>query len=391
MNRLLLIAVFALLIGFEPKAQTVEVDGYVKDMQTFWNAKGMPSMSNNLIHNRLNFSAYFDKGFSFKAGMRNRLVWGDFLRIGSFLGDEYSFDYGKLLVDNSGFVNASWNVINQSPDYVLNTTFDRFYLDYSSGDWQVTIGRQRINWGMNLVWNPNDVFNAYSFFDFDYEERPGTDAVRVQYYTGTASSVEMVYKIAEKWDEMSLAGLWRVNAGGYDIQLLGGKMQSDFVVGAGWNGEFNGAGFRGEATLFHNEKSSEGKNTQLVSSISADYMFQNSVYCQLGVLYNSAGATDSVGTRSNYLLTTGLSAKNLSFARWSLFAQASYPLSPLLSADMAAIVNPLDGSFFVSPSLRYSLADNVEVNLMGQLFAGETATEFGGYGQLIHLRLKVSF
>ena len=36
-----------------------------------------------------------------------------------------------------------------------------------------TAGRQRINWGQTFVWNVNDVFNAYSYFDFDYKERPG--------------------------------------------------------------------------------------------------------------------------------------------------------------------------------------------------------------------------
>lgn len=391
MNRIFLSLIFVFFLGVEPKAQTIEVDGYVKDMQTFWNAEGMPALSNNLIHNRLNFGAYFTHGFSFKAGMRNRLVWGDFLRIGSFLGDEYAFDYGNMLVDKSGYIKASWNVVDRSPDYVLNTTFDRFYLDYSSGNWQITLGRQRINWGVNLVWNPNDIFNAYSFFDFDYEERPGTDALRVQYYTGPASSVELVYKIDDTWSDMSMAGLWRVNTGGYDFQLLGGKMQSDYVVGAGLNGEIKGAGIRGEGTLFCNNEEVAGVNTQFVASFSTDYMFTNSLYVHVGALYNSAGATDSVGVRSNYLLSNELSVKNLSFSRWSLFVQGSYPLSPLVSADIAGIINPIDGSFFVSPSFRYSLADNVELSLMGQLFAGDPTTEFGEYGQLFYLRLKVSF
>jgi hypothetical protein len=70
------------------------------------------------------------------------------------------------------------------------------YLDYTAGKWQFRVGRQRINWGVNLVWNPNDVFNSFSYFDFDYEERPGSDAVRVQYYTGTTSSASWFTKQA---------------------------------------------------------------------------------------------------------------------------------------------------------------------------------------------------
>lgn len=33
-----------------------------------------------------------------------------------------------------------------------------------------------------MAWNPNDWFNTYNYFDFDYEERPGTDAIRVRVY-----------------------------------------------------------------------------------------------------------------------------------------------------------------------------------------------------------------
>ena len=55
------------------------------------------------------------------------------------------------------------------------------------------IGRQRINWGVNLAWNPNDLFNAYSLIDFDYQERPGSDAIRFQYYMGDLSVLNLQY------------------------------------------------------------------------------------------------------------------------------------------------------------------------------------------------------
>ena len=84
------------------------------------------------------------------------------------------------------------------PDSVVfNTTIDRVFLEYNKNDWEVRVGRQRINWGINLAWNPNDVFNAYSFFDFDYEERPGSDAIRIRKYTGIASSVELAANITD--------------------------------------------------------------------------------------------------------------------------------------------------------------------------------------------------
>ena len=70
------------------------------------------------------------------------------------------------------------------------------------------IGRQRINWGVNLAWNPNDLFNAYSLIDFDYQERSGVDAIRFQYYTGEMSSIEFAIQPGENIDKSIIAALF---------------------------------------------------------------------------------------------------------------------------------------------------------------------------------------
>lgn len=366
------------------------MDGYLKDMQTLWKLKNTPVISNNLIHNRLNFNYYASDKITIHAGVRNRLTWGDFLKLGNMFEGNNTFDYAAIMKENNGYFDLSWNIVDESPDFILNTTIDRLYIDYASGDWQVTIGRQRINWGVNLVWNPNDIFNAFSYFDFDYEERPGIDAIRIQYYTSYASSLEVVYQLEESFDKMSMAGLWRFNALSYDFQILSGKMRQDLVLGGGWAGDIKGAGFRGEGTLFYNPDASTTKGIQFVGSLSADYMFSKGLYVHAGILYNSKGRTGSF-QNVNYLLNTDLSPKTLSFARWSLFTQVSYPLSPILNADLACIINPLDGSFFLSPSIRWNMAQNIDLSFVGQLFDGTADAEFGSIGHLINIRFKYSF
>ncbi len=89
---------------------------------------------------------------------------------------------------------------------------------------QVTLGRQRINWGQTFVWNPNDIFNAYSYFDFDYIERPGSDAVRLQYFPSSSSVAEFAVKVDDE-NDITAAGLYRFNKWGYDIQFLAGLCQ----------------------------------------------------------------------------------------------------------------------------------------------------------------------
>ena len=141
-------------------------------------------------------------------------------------------------------------LIAKGPSFLLHSTIDRASIDYTRGKWQVTLGRQRINWGLNMVWNPNDIFNAYSYFDFDYEESPGTDAVRVQYYLNSTSSAEIAYKPGKNANEMIAAGLYRFTKGSYDIQALAGMVETDYVLGGGWSGVLGQAGFNGEISAF---------------------------------------------------------------------------------------------------------------------------------------------
>jgi len=69
----------------------------------------------------------------------------------------------------------------------------------------------------------------------------------------------------------------------------------------------------------------------------------------------------------------------------------SNPITPSLSGSFSEILNPSDGSFYVGPALTYSLLNNLELMITGQLFFGDAGTEFGDIGQIVFGRLKWSF
>ncbi len=157
--------------------------------------------------------------------------------------------YAASVAADQGWVDMSWNILNEQ-SFFLNTTIDRLWADFNYGKFQARVGRQRINWGQTLVWNPNDVFNSYSFFDFDYVERPGSDAIRLQYYPGSSSAMELAVK-ADYRDHITASALYRFNKWGYDIQFLAGYVNSeDLMAGAGWSGAIGSVSFRGEASWF---------------------------------------------------------------------------------------------------------------------------------------------
>jgi len=364
--------------------------GYIKELSMYYKpVQAIPVSATdsldylflNQIHNRLNFKWYASPKLTIALEARNRIFFGQMVR-------EFP-DYEDYIEQDNGYLDLGTVLISQN-SWFLHTMLDRAWVDYTSGKWQVRLGRQRINWGTNLVWNPNDVFNTFSYFDFDYEERPGTDGVRIQYYTSVTSSAELVYKIGHNSNETAIAGMYRFLTGSYDLQFMGGWVGKDYVLGGGWSGDIKGGGFRGEATWFKPRDKNDPENFEsFVASVSGDYTMRNSLYLHAAVLFNSHGTTGDAGGRGFF--TPDISAKMLSLGRYQLFGQVSYPFTPLFSGNMAAMINPSDGSSYLGPSLTYSIGNNWELMLNGQLFFGRTGTEYGDFGKAVFGRLKWSF
>ncbi|MGQ7870712.1 hypothetical protein [Sunxiuqinia sp. sy24] len=386
MKRFYLLLLLAVPLLAEAQ-QAVSLTGYAKELFMYYNPDqelpgiGSDALVANTFHNRLNFKWYASTQLTAVVEMRNRILFGNLVK-------QYPAYQSVVDVDN-GYLDLSF-VPFEGKGWFMHSFFDRASLDWVSGNWQIRLGRQRINWGVNLVWNPNDVFNSFSYFDFDYEERPGTDALRIQYYTGMTSSAELVYQLGENADDMALAGLYRFSQWDYDFQFIGGWVGTDYMLGAGWAGDIKGAGFRGEITHFKPRQEDSGSETATVASISVDYTFPGSLYIHSGILYNSHGTTGKAGGLDPFF-NNKLSAKYLSLARYSLFGQCSYPVTPLLSVDLSSILNPSDGSWYIGPTASYSLQNNLELMATGQLFFGEEGTEFGEIGKLLFARLKWSF
>jgi hypothetical protein len=360
-RKLIFILSFSLIMaGFafsQEKGKFLTPGGYVSTMQSImFDSLSGPFVNENLIHNRLNLKGYVNDNITFAAEFRNRLFTGDMVKSGR--------SYSEMTGSDQGWVDMSWNILNEQ-SFFLNTTIDRLWMDFNYGKFQARVGRQRINWGQTLVWNPNDIFNAYSFFDFDYVERPGSDAVRLQYYPDFSSAIELAVK-ADYEDHVTAAALYRFNSKGYDIQLLAGYVNNeDLMAGAGWSGSIGSVSFRGEASWFQPaEKFSDTTGTGLFT-IGFDKVFKNNSMAQMQVMYCNKPLKMS---NFNELYSGNMSTKDLAFSRFSAFGQFSYPVTPLLNLSVSAMWFPDLKGYFAGPSLDYSVAENVDFSLFWQHF-----------------------
>lgn len=376
---------FILLLVINVEAFSQEEDkkfslnGYVSTMESvIFDSLSGPFIIDNLVHNRLNFKGYINNNISFATELRNRLFIGDMVRSGP--------SYAEMTGNDQGWADMSWNIINEQ-SFFLNTAVDRIWIDFNYDKFQARVGRQRINWGQTLVWNPNDIFNTYSFFEFDYVERPGSDAVRLQYYPDFSSAIELAVK-ADYDNRITAATLYRFNKWGYDIQVLSGYYNSeDFVAGAGWSGAFGSVSFRGEMSWFQPVDNFADTSGTGIFTVGADKVFRNNSMLQLQVMF----CNDPVDYSPSLLFYSGsLSTKELAFSKFTTFALYSYPVTPLLNLSISGMWFPDLEGYFAGGSLDFSMAENVDFSLYWQHFRSKI-NNIESDLNLGFLRLKYSF
>ncbi len=365
----------------EEKPSPWKIQGYVKQLQSVFDIDGFNTyLLDNLVHNRLNIRYEPSENFQVAVDFRNRLFYGDLLKLSPAYADQ-------IEKGNNDFFDLSVHLVDRN-DWLVNSTIDRAYLQYTKGLWEIRAGRQRINWGISTIWNPNDLFNAFAFTDFDYEERPGSDAVRIRYYRGFASSIEIAVSAGDTWNDRVAAALYKWNVAQYDFQVLAGFARQYWAIGGGWAGNLKTAGFKGEWTYFIPAAEVSGDQS-LALTAAIDYVFSNSLYLSAGYLYNSNGKTG--GTLSE-LFTFELSAQNLYPFRHAIVTSLAYPITPLLNSSLALIYSPVSSHpLFINPGLTLSVAQSWDLDLVGQLAFNKSNGKYESPVAAGFLRLKFSF
>lgn len=385
-----------------------EFGGYAKDLMTY--ASGDYSLFpdkfkdlqdfeigrfQNTAQLRLNLFWYPSDGLSGTVQARNLLIYQENIKLnqeflGSLTNDSYYFD-----------LKAEWN---EKDDWYAFTEIDRFNINWVYKDIEVILGRQRIAWGTCLVWNPTDLFNPFDVLDFDYEERPGTDAIHMQYYTGPLSQFNVAFTPGRTSFDVIYAGRYAMNYMNYDMALIGGWQRNSLKLAGNWAGEIWDGGFRGEILYtdpditytiinlnpddFTNLFVERNVQTAYWTlAFSYDYTFENSFYLHTEYIYNGLGTTGKAGYRRYDILYTG----EITPARHSIFQEFAYQISSLLRGSFFIIYNPTDYSWIAAPSLQYSLANNWEVYLFTFPSGGDSGTEYGGFPTQYFGRVKFSF
>lgn len=370
-------------------AQQYDFTGYVKYAPLLVKNDMLNNQVKNvhIVYNRMNFKWYLLENLTTGFELRHDYQYGtssvkNFYGMNPFEPTETFFKLKKKWISNN--------------NELLESEFNRLWLDYTIQKFQLIIGRQRMSWGQSWVWNPTDVFNPVSAISLDAEEKPGTDAARLIWYFGDLSNVEIAVSPNHKKENQTAMMMIKTNFNSYDYQLLGGWNKNQPIIGGGWSGQIVDGGFRGEWLYrFKRKNNLESAEKLFVADnrenltivVSGDYQFENSLYLHTEIMTNKNGVADSTII---YSLQSQLNG-NLSAAKTSIFTEISYDMTPLVKARLFTIVNPNDQSFLVAPSISWSVAQNLDFDSTFYQSVGSTISEFGNIGTLFLARLKWSF
>ncbi|MCI6160193.1 MAG: hypothetical protein SPI18_10285 [Prevotella sp.] len=335
------------------KAQNLSVSGYVENCTMV--AETDPKMTEetlwqNITCLRTDVEWRMNGHWQMEVGIKNHLTWGN---------DNVTKELEGALNRRTNRLNLNWKILD-TKGRMMSLAPDRCMVQWSANRWEVKAGRQRINWGQTVIWNPNDIFNPSPFVTLYYPEHSGCDAIRTTFYHNETARSELAASV--DWaGKPTIAFLHANHSGETDFQLMGGVYKgSDMVIGGGMTTALNNVNIRMEGSYFHDFKTTEGETDLMEISLGADKIFPNNLTLQGEVLYTNRPlkvTADGIWERS-FLQT---SAKRLTISHWSLAGSVYYPFTPRCSIKAIGGYWHDHRSMYADMELKYQITQDLQV------------------------------
>lgn len=283
---------------------------------------------------------------------------------------------------------------------------DRLHYQHRFSSSSLSIGRQPVDWGSGRFWQPLNVFGAFAPTDLDTDFKAGIDSLIYDWYPTPFSSLSVVYAAAPR-DETrfgnSAALYYRQPAGERsELALLAGEVLDNKVLGASFESEWSGIGWRVEAIHYDQPC---GRTDGLFWIAGLDYQFDNGTLLNLEWHQNALGSpdeTDLEAVTDSFQVQSGLQQQ---VGRQILGLGLSDDLTPLLRGSYTLLLSPLkdsDNQRHLSSlhqfTLLYSLSDESDLLMSALLTSGRgldsserPRSEFGHIPNSLTLRWRLYF
>lgn len=260
----------------------------------------------------------------------------------------------------------------------------RLYGGYSDARHRISAGLQKLSFGVGRIWNPTDLFNPKNPLALEPDEVYGAFSMAYTYSPSDFSQISAV--VAQRADSsFKYAGRVKGYTEYADMALSCVSADDMEMVGYEIEGELagSGIGLRSEGGWL-DDKLLGRRYFQGIIGI--DYGFENSLILVGEWLHTNHTFKEEI----SLALPSG-SRQNLVRSHDYAAISAGYQIDPLLHGSFAGIVNVEDRSYYLSPSLRYSLKDDMLLSVGAMMHGGERGSEFGHRGEIWYLNFKTTF
>lgn len=286
-----------------------------------------------------------------------------------------------------------------------------YVLDRAVYRWRINnltlgMGRQPVDWGSGRFWQPLNVFGAFAPTDLDTDFKPGIDALVLDWYPSPFTSVTAVHAFAPR-DSHQIPNSQAIHLRSQigersEVALLAGEVIGNEIVGASFESDWGGLGWRLEAAHYQLQQS--GQNA-LFWIAGIDYQFEEGTFLGIEWYQHGLGASDPAGLATlpaQQLVMYGLQPH---LGRRLLGVTLERDITPLLRGSYLLLASPLGesdpqlgNSFLHQINLSYSLSNESDLLLSLQYASGKgldpqanPRSEFGHLPGSLTLRFRTYF
>jgi len=351
---------------------TLDAKGYIKTIASASETVFGENYFLDLTRARFDLELRYKKRFAFRVVYDQEALLGDYPRTQEFkqVND----------VEEKDFLDLDWTLLDRK-NIFWQHSFYRAYGQYKSEKFSIAAGRQRIAWGTGRLWNPTDLFNPVDPLQLEQDEKRGIDAVGLDLFFGDFSFLNLVYAPQRSREDLKAGIRLKTSLEDWDLSVMGGRFEEDKVIGGDFSTTLFEGGLRGEMTY---TRTSTDNNDFFRFVLSYDYTFENSLYFLFECFYNG-------GNLPVFDLTSFLQDGIVTVQKNLLGLNLGYDITPLIRAETLFIWDVDGKSTFIWPKLIWSVAQNLDATLSGQIYHGNEDSEFGPFSNLYHAELQYFF
>ena len=290
--------------------------------------------------------------------------------------------------EDHNLLKLSYRLVDDEKKW-LNFALDRVALRWSTEHFEISVGRQRINWGNTILWHPNDIFNSSPYINLIYPEKMGCDAVRASFFHNEVATSEIAVS-ADRRGSPTVAILHRNLFRKLDYQLLGGVYKGHFLfAGGGFTTELNSFNIRFEGSYFHDYRTVEEQRDIVQIAMGVDRVFKNNLIIQTELLYTNK-PYDITDLILSYQPNED-SVRELTISRWSFAGQLYYPVSNLFAINSVVAYFPDQEAIYLGAGMNIHITKNLDASLMAHAFRYTLKQSYTMEGVAGTLQIKYFF